>query len=104
MSTDAGVPGVRDDWLVRRLETAERWLIDHRARLLAAVALAAIAGGGALHATGNGAAGDAVWRLTLALLALELAVEVARTMLVERRTGVDTIALVAMVGAGVVAR
>ena len=84
---------------MRTAEEAKRWLIEHRARLLAAVALAAIVVGGVLHATGSAGAGDSVWRLTLALLALELAVEVAQTVLVERRTGVDTIALVAMVGA-----
>ncbi len=75
------------------------WLAGHRARILAAIALAAIAVGGVLHATGSSAAGDAVWRAVLALLALELAVEVARTIVVERHMGVDTIALVAMVGA-----
>jgi heavy metal translocating P-type ATPase len=55
--------------------------------------------GGGLHIAGDPAAGDAVWRVVLALLAAELAVEVCRTVLVERHMGVDTIALVAMVGA-----
>ena len=52
-----------------------------------------------LHAAGDGAAGDQVWRAAVALLAAELAFEVARTVIVERHLGVDTIALVAMVGA-----
>jgi heavy metal translocating P-type ATPase len=78
---------------------AGSWLIGHRARLLAALALAAIVVGGGLHIVGDAAAGDAVWRVVLALLAAELAVEVGRTVLVERHMGVDTIALVAMVGA-----
>jgi heavy metal translocating P-type ATPase len=78
---------------------AGSWLIGHRARLLAALALAAIVVGGGLHIAGDPAAGDAVWRVVLALLAAELAVEVCRTVLVERHMGVDTIALVAMVGA-----
>jgi heavy metal translocating P-type ATPase len=76
-----------------------RWLVGHRARLLAGIALAAIVIGGGLHIAGDAGAGDAVWRAVLALLAAELAVEVARTVLVERHMGVDTIALVAMVGA-----
>jgi heavy metal translocating P-type ATPase len=76
-----------------------RWLVGHRARVLAALALAAIVVGGALHLAGEAGAGDAVWRVVLALLALELAVEVAWTVVVHRHMGVDTIALVAMVGA-----
>jgi heavy metal translocating P-type ATPase len=76
-----------------------KWLVAHRARILAAAALAAIVGGGALHLGGHPDAGDAVWRMVLALLAAELAVEVGRTVLLERSMGVDTIALVAMAGA-----
>ena len=75
------------------------WLLGHRARILAAVALAAIVVGGALHLAGEASAGDAVWRSVLALLALELAVEVLWTVVVERHMGVDVIALIAMVGA-----
>ncbi|MFN8218047.1 MAG: heavy metal translocating P-type ATPase [Solirubrobacterales bacterium] len=75
------------------------WVLGHRARILASLALAAIVVGGALHLAGEAAAGDAVWRVVLALLALELAVEVAWTVLVHRHMGVDAIALVAMVGA-----
>ena len=74
-------------------------LIDNRAPLLAGVALLAIVIGGALHAAGEGEAGDLVWRGAVALLAAELAVEVLRTVVVDRHLGVDTIALVAMVGA-----
>lgn len=81
------------------VRSAFGWLIDHRARLLAALALSAIVVGSGLHLGDQPAAGDAVWRATLAVLALELALEVARTTLVERHMGVDTIALVAMVGA-----
>ncbi|MBS1677186.1 MAG: heavy metal translocating P-type ATPase [Actinobacteria bacterium] len=75
-----------------------RWLIEHRARILAALALAAIVIGGALHLSGQPAAGDAVWRTVLVLLAAELAIEVGRTVLVDHNMGVDTIALVAMAG------
>jgi heavy metal translocating P-type ATPase len=78
---------------------ALRWLLDYRAQLLAGVAAAAIAIGGLLHLAGAGDAGHQVWRAAVALLAAELAVEVARTVIVDRHLGVDTIALVAMVGA-----
>ncbi|MEZ5078687.1 MAG: heavy metal translocating P-type ATPase [Solirubrobacterales bacterium] len=73
--------------------------MGHRARILAALALAAIVAGGFLHLAGQPGAGDLVWGAVLALLAGELAIEVGRTVLVERSMGVDTIALVAMVGA-----
>jgi heavy metal translocating P-type ATPase len=73
-------------------------MIGHRARILAATALGAIAVGGALHLLGEPGLGDAVWRTVLVLLAAELAVEVGRTVLVDHHMGVDTIALVAMVG------
>lgn len=68
-------------------------LIEHRSRLLTAVAL-----GGALVLAGAGQAGHDVWRAAVALLAAELTAEVIRTLLLDRHMGVDTIALVAMVG------
>ncbi len=61
-------------------------------------ALVALTAGGLAHVTGASAAGDAIWRGAVALLAAELAIEVARTVVVEHHMGVDTIALVAMVG------
>ena len=73
-------------------------LVEHRARILAACALLAIAVGGLLHLAGRGAAGDDLWRAAVAALAVELAFEVARTVAVDHHLGVDTIALVAMVG------
>jgi heavy metal translocating P-type ATPase len=76
-----------------------RGLVEHRARILAAITLIAIAAGGLLHVAGAPAAGDDVWRAVVALLAAELAFEVGRTIVVEHHMGVDTIALVAMVGA-----
>jgi heavy metal translocating P-type ATPase len=74
-------------------------LADWRARILAAIALTAIAAGFALHAAGAPGAGHQVWRWAVALLAADLAFEVARTVVVDRHLGVDTIALVAMAGA-----
>jgi heavy metal translocating P-type ATPase len=75
-----------------------RSLIEHRARVLSAFAAIAIAVGGGLHLAGQSATGDAVWGAAIALLAAELAFEVGRTVIVKRHMGVDTIALVAMVG------
>jgi len=75
------------------------WLVDNRARILATGAFAAILIGGLLHLVGAGDAGEQVWRAAVAVLAAELAVEVAHSVIVEHSLGVDTIALVAMVGA-----
>ena len=83
----------------RRRGNGLAWLIEHRAQLLASLAVGSLAVGGLLYAIGEGAAGQLVWRVTVALLAAELAVEVGRTVVVEHSLGVDTIALVAMVGA-----
>ena len=83
----------------RGLRGGGRWLVGHRAQVLAAVALVAIVAGGLLHLIGENAAGDWVWRAAVALLAAELTVEVCRTVIVDRHLGVDTIALVAMLGA-----
>jgi len=63
------------------------------------IAVVAIAAGFLLHALGAGDAGHQVWRAAVALLAAELAFEVGRTIVVDHHLGVDTIALVAMVGA-----
>jgi heavy metal translocating P-type ATPase len=75
------------------------WLLEHRAQILASIAVTALVVGGLLYAVAEGDAGQMVWRATVALLAAELAAEVGRTVLVEHSLGVDTIALVAMVGA-----
>jgi cation transport ATPase len=75
------------------------WLVEHRAQMLAVFAFAAIVIGGLLLAVGEGAAGQTVWGVAVAVLAAELTVEVGRTVVVEHSLGVDTIALVAMVGA-----
>jgi heavy metal translocating P-type ATPase len=65
----------------------------------AGFALVAIAAGAALHLTGHPSAGDTIWRSAVAVLALELLFEIGRTIVVDHHLGVDTIALVAMVGA-----
>jgi heavy metal translocating P-type ATPase len=66
--------------------------------MLACFALAALGVGGLLHLAGAGNAGDDVWAVATGVLALELLGEVLRTVFVDRRMGVDTVALVAMVG------
>jgi heavy metal translocating P-type ATPase len=81
------------------LRAAPRRLLEARAQLLAAIAVLAIAAGFVLHAAGAGTAGHQVWRTAVALLAVELGLEVIRTVVADRHLGVDTIALVAMVGA-----
>ena len=74
------------------------WLAEHRSRLQAGLALAALAAGGLLHLAGAGKAGDGVWAAATAILSAGLLAEVVHTVFVDRRMGVDTIALVAMVG------
>jgi heavy metal translocating P-type ATPase len=78
---------------------SRRALVEHRAGILASIALGALLAGAAAHLAGAGSLGDQVWRAAVALLALELFLEVGRTIVVERHMGVDTIALVAMLGA-----
>ena len=92
----AGEFGKRGGHALRRQVT---WLVERRAPILASIAVAALVVGGALYAVGEGGAAQLVWRATVALLAAELAGEVGRTVVVEHSLGVDTIALVAMLGA-----
>ena len=75
------------------------WLLAHRARILALVAALSILVGGVLYLSGERAAASDVWFAAVLVLAAELAFEVIRTVIVDRHMGVDTIALVAMVGA-----
>jgi heavy metal translocating P-type ATPase len=75
------------------------WLVVHRARILACLAAVSILVGGALYLSGRQAAGTDVWAAAVVVLAAELAFEVGRTVIVDHHMGVDTIALVAMVGA-----
>ena len=62
-------------------------------------ALVALTAGGLLQLAGADQAGARVWGLAVAILAADLALEVAHTVLIDHHMGVDTIALVAMVGA-----
>lgn len=66
-------------------------------RLLAAVVLAAIGGGGLLHLLGRPEAGDTVWAVATAVVLVPLAWSVGRSLL-RGDVGVDAIALAAMAG------
>jgi heavy metal translocating P-type ATPase len=79
--------------------SAGRWLIDRRARILTSIALVALVTGGAAALAGDDGLANVIWGAATAVLAVELAVEVAHTIVFDRHMGVDTIALVAMVGA-----
>ena len=96
-SAAAGVArGPRARGLLRH---AFGWLVEHRSRVLAGIAAVSIVVGGALYLAGEHGAAQDVWAAAVALLAAELAFEVVRTVIVDHHMGVDTIALVAMVGA-----
>ena len=83
-----------------QVSASGRWAgyLENRTRLLAAAAILAIVAGGFLHLVGNGGAGQLIWAVAIGVLAADLTYEVARTAIVDRHLGVDTIALVAMVG------
>jgi len=75
-----------------------RRLLERRNQLLAVLAVGSLAAGGVLALAGQADAGEAVWGTAVFVLALDLAVDVVRTVVLKRHMGVDTIALVAMVG------
>ena len=77
-----------------------RWAgyLEYRTRVLAGVAVVAIGIGGLLHLVGEGHVGHLVWAIAVGVLAADLTYEVVRTVAVGHHLGVDTIALVAMVG------
>jgi heavy metal translocating P-type ATPase len=83
-----------------QLSASGRWAgyLEYRTRVLAVAAAVAIAVGALLHVVGKGDAGHLVWAIAVGVLAADLAYEVARTIVVDHHLGVDTIALVAMVG------
>ena len=70
-----------------------------RARILAGLALLALALGGAAALAGEDGLARGVWGGTTGILAAALAFDVAQKLLSKRSLGVDTIALVAMAGA-----
>ncbi len=92
-------PPVSDPFAPPEASSRAAWIVEHRAQILVGVAVIALAVGGLLHLVGDGSTGQNVWRVAIALMAAELAVEVGRSVVVEHSLGVDTIALVAMLGA-----
>ena len=70
-----------------------------RARILAGLALLALALGGAASLVGEDGLARGVWGGATGVLAAALAFDVAQKLLAKRSLGVDTIALVAMAGA-----
>ncbi len=72
-------------------------LVEYRARVLVTFALVALVAGGLLELAGSGLGRD-MWAAAVVVLTAELSVEVAHTIVFDRQMGVDTIALVAMVG------
>jgi hypothetical protein len=70
-------------------ELAWPWLIARRSRILMCIALGAFAAGGVASLVGEGDLGNAIWGVATALVAAELAFEVARTILLGRHMGVD---------------
>jgi hypothetical protein len=82
------------------MSASGRWAgyLEYRTRVLALGAVVAIAIGWLLHLVGEGDAGHLVWAIAVGVLAADLTYEVVRTVVVDRHLGVDTIALLAMVG------
>jgi heavy metal translocating P-type ATPase len=76
-----------------------RLIAEYRDRTLAMIELVAITVGLALHALDHEPAGDTVIAAAVAVLLVPLVVDVLRALVVQRRAGVDIIALVAMAGA-----
>jgi heavy metal translocating P-type ATPase len=74
-------------------------IADYHDRVLALLAFVAIAFGLALHALDHASAGDTVMGAAVAVLLVPLVLDVLRTLVVQRRVGVDIIALIAMAGA-----
>ncbi len=102
MTVSSGAPATRPvpsaEPSVEQRDSLGHMVVEHRAPLMAVYALLSIAVGGALHLSGAGGTGDLVWRVAVALLAVELAVEVGLTVVRDHSMGVDTIALIAMIG------
>ena len=72
---------------------------DWHDRVIAAVTLVALLVGSALHLAGNGPVGDSILAAAVGILLVALILDVLRTLVRQRRIGVDLIALVAMAGA-----
>jgi heavy metal translocating P-type ATPase len=72
---------------------------DWHDRVIALTTLAALVAGGGLHLVGREHVGDLILAIAVGVLLVALTLDVLRTLVRERRVGVDLIALVAMAGA-----
>ncbi|MFN8203167.1 MAG: heavy metal translocating P-type ATPase [Solirubrobacteraceae bacterium] len=75
------------------------WIDAYRDRTMTAIVLAALLAAGALYLAGDSDAAQAVLAGALALMLVPVTFDVLTVLVVQRRLGVDVIALVAMVGA-----
>ena len=78
---------------------AGQLLADWHDRVIAVATLVALIVGALLHIAGRERVGDLVLAVAVAVLLVALTLDVLRTLVRERRVGVDLIALVAMAGA-----
>lgn len=72
---------------------------DWHDRVIAVGTLVALSVGGVLHLTGHVRLGDLILAVAVGVLLVALTLDVLRTLVRERRVGVDLIALLAMAGA-----
>ena len=76
-----------------------RIVADWHDRVIAALTLLALAVGGFLHLVDRETAGDSIMGVSVGVLLVALVLDVLRTLVRQRRVGVDLIALIAMAGA-----
>jgi heavy metal translocating P-type ATPase len=74
-------------------------ILDWHDRVIAGTTFVALVVGGVLHLVGRETVGDTILAIAVAVLLVALVLDVLRTLVRERRIGVDLIALVAMAGA-----
>jgi heavy metal translocating P-type ATPase len=82
-----------------RAQEAGRLVADWHDRVIAISTLIALIVGGVLHIAGHGDVGDLILAVAVGVLLVALTLDVMRTLVRERRVGVDLIALLAIAGA-----
>jgi heavy metal translocating P-type ATPase len=80
-------------------ERSRQLVADWHDRVIALTTLAALGIGGVLHLAGREPAGDLILAAAVGVLLVALTLDVLRTLVRERRVGVDLIALIAIAGA-----
>jgi cation transport ATPase len=81
------------------MEVMRAWIDAYRDRTMTAIVLGALLAAGILWVAGASGAAGTVLAAVLALMLVPVTLDVLRVLVVERRLGVDVIALVAMAGA-----